>query len=85
MDVIQLDNGTGLFENVGVEGGLAPGAFESGAGLTAAATSDGRIIYDITSGALYYDADGVGGAAAIQFTTIASDVDGLSAEDFLVV
>ncbi len=85
LDLIQLDNGTGLFENVGVDGALAGGAFESGAGLTAAATTTGRIIYDIDSGALYYDADGAGGVAAIQLAVIATNVDALSAADFLVI
>jgi Ca2+-binding RTX toxin-like protein len=45
-------------------GGLAPGAFVLG---TAAQDADDRIIYDQATGNLFYDADGLGGVAAIQF------------------
>jgi Ca2+-binding RTX toxin-like protein len=51
-------------------GALSSGEFESGAGLTAAATSAGRVVYNSTSGALYYDADGTGGNAAVQIATL---------------
>ncbi len=57
---------------------------------TAALDANDHIIYDQTSGALYYDADGVGGAAQVQFATIFSNATthpgaGLTAGDFLVV
>ena len=48
---------------------------------TGAAT---RLIYNSTSGALFYDADGVGGLDAVQFATLTTH-PGLTSGDFLVV
>jgi Ca2+-binding RTX toxin-like protein len=50
-----------------VNGTLAASAFKLG---TAATTTAHRIVYDQASGALYYDADGVGGAAQVQFAKV---------------
>ncbi|MSR14691.1 MAG: hypothetical protein EXR86_09045 [Gammaproteobacteria bacterium] len=83
MDVVHLDNA--VFTALLTEGALAESMFESGAGLSAAGTSDGRIVYDTVAGGLYYDADGSGGGAAVQFAVIAAAVDGLAAADFFVV
>ena len=44
--------------------------FRSGAGITTAADADDHVIFNTSNGALYYDADGAGGAAAVQFATI---------------
>ena len=59
---------------------------------TAALDANDHIIYDQTTGALYYDADGVGGAAQVQFATLVSNATlgthpgaGLTAADFFVV
>jgi Ca2+-binding RTX toxin-like protein len=41
------------------------------------------IIYNRSSGKLYYDADGAGGAAAVQFATLSAGLD-LTAADFIV-
>ncbi|MSR13966.1 MAG: calcium-binding protein, partial [Gammaproteobacteria bacterium] len=82
MDIIHLDNA--IFTALPV-GALAASSFEAGAGLTAAATGNGRIVYDTTSGGVYYDRDGSGGVAAVQFATLASAVDGLAGVDFFVV
>ena len=49
----------------------------------AAQEADDRIIYDSNTGALFYDGDGVGGAAAIQFAVLTPGL-GLTNEDFRV-
>lgn len=61
-------------------GALGSGAFRSG---VAAADADDRIIYDSNSGALLYDADGVGGIAAVQFATLSPGL-ALTATHFTV-
>lgn len=70
-----------VFGALGPAGPLGSGAFHAG---TTAAEADDRLLYDSTSGALYYDGDGTGAMAAVQVATI----DGhpvLTAADFLVV
>ena len=49
---------------------LTPAMFRSGAGITTAADADDHVIFNTSNGALYYDADGAGGTAAVQFATI---------------
>ena len=66
-------------------GGLAGSAFAKGAGLVAAADGTDRIIYDTSTGNLYYDADGVNGAAAIKFATLTSAPADVTAANFLIV
>jgi len=61
-------------------GALAAGAFVIG---SQALQADDYIIYNSTTGALLYDADGVGGNAAVQFATLATGLS-LSAADFQV-
>lgn len=62
-------------------GALAAGAF--GIGMTAA-DADDRIFYDPTSGGLFYDADGNGAAAAVQFALLNSGLS-LTHTDFFVI
>ena len=65
-DQIELDNS--VFTAFG-EGALASSAFQSGA--TSLATGAGaRVIFNTATGALLYDADGIGGVAAVQFATV---------------
>ncbi len=78
-DTIVLENA--IFAALGV-GVLAAGAFNTGAAATQA---DDRIIFDGVSKALLYDADGVGGAAAIQFASITNLGGVLSAADFSII
>jgi hypothetical protein len=53
-------------------------------GLTSAQDADDRIVYKTTTGALFYDADGVGGAAAVQFAVLDNHA-ALTKADFVVV
>lgn len=79
-DTILLDNL--IFTALGDDGALALGAFfKSASGV--AHDEDDRIIYDTDSGALSYDADGSGQAAAIQFAQLNAHLN-LSAADFIV-
>jgi Ca2+-binding RTX toxin-like protein len=66
--------------------GLATGALRAGAFNTgsAATQADDRIIYNSATGALLFDLDGLGGAAAVQFATISAK-PALTAADFVVV
>jgi Ca2+-binding RTX toxin-like protein len=52
-------------------GDLSSNAFWSGAGIKTARDADDRFIYDTTTGALYYDADGNAlGSAAVMVATL---------------
>jgi Ca2+-binding RTX toxin-like protein len=76
---------TFLLENA-IFTALAPGVLPAAAFVigAAAADADDRIIYDSASGALSYDADGVGGAAQTQFALLASGL-ALTNDDFSVI
>lgn len=73
-----------MFSGIGATGALSAAAFVSGADLTAATTASEHIVYDTTAGMLYYDADGVGGAASVAFATLTT-APTLTAADFSVV
>jgi len=77
-DVIALENA--------IFAGLAAGNLSAAAFRVAAGAQDGddRIIYNSATGALYFDADGAGGLAAIQFAGLKSGL-ALSAADFMVI
>jgi Ca2+-binding RTX toxin-like protein len=66
-------------------GSLANSQFYADAGATAAQNVNQRIIYDTTTGALYYDADGsLSGHSAVQFAVLSTYPD-LTAGDFVLV
>ena len=79
-DTFQLDHS--VFAALTAIGALDAGAFNTG---TAATQADDRIIYNAANGALYYDADGLGGVAAIQFATLTGLVGTLTSNDFVIV
>ncbi len=62
-------------------GALSPGAFINGVQATTAAQ---HLIYNSGNGFLYYDADGVGGAAAIQIASLAKNLP-LTSLDFNLI
>lgn len=67
--------------------GLAVGTLKSAAfwaGSSAHDASD-RIIYNKTNGALFFDRDGIGGAAQVQFATLLNKPGNLAANDFVVI
>jgi Ca2+-binding RTX toxin-like protein len=78
-DTIWLDRT--IFSRLGGAGDLAPQSFYAGA--TAHDGSD-RIIYDKTTGKVYYDADGTGGDAAVQFALLDKNLT-LTASDFDII
>jgi Ca2+-binding RTX toxin-like protein len=78
-DTILLDQD--IFSSSLGLGNISAGEFVIG---TAAQDANDRIIYDSDTGALYYDSDGNGGTAAIQFATLNTGL-GLTYLDFFVV
>jgi Ca2+-binding RTX toxin-like protein len=57
--------------------------FRAGAGISTAADSNDHVIYNKTTGALYYDADGSGATPAVQFAKLSAGL-ALTHADFLV-
>ena len=66
--------------------GLSLGALNAGVFVTgsAALDADDRILYDASTGKLYFDADGNGAGAAVQFA-ILSGSPAITASDFTVI
>jgi Ca2+-binding RTX toxin-like protein len=84
LDKIQLSKAD--FGGLGPIGALGSAAFFASATATAANDADDRIVYNTTSGALYYDADGLGGQAAVQIATFGTTTHpGLVFSDFQIV
>lgn len=64
-----------IFTGLGaIVGDLTSDQFWSGAGVTKAHDLDDRIIYNSTTGALYYDADGNGKGASVQVAIIGTSI-----------
>lgn len=79
LDEIVLDRS--IFKAIGASGVMSQSKFKIGTNATDA--SD-RIIYDSATGALYYDRDGNGGAAKVQFATLSTGL-ALDGADFLII
>jgi Ca2+-binding RTX toxin-like protein len=79
-DKFALDDA--IFTGLGL-GALSANAFHTGAG---AHDADDRIIYNASTGQLFFDADGNGAGAAVQFATVSvTGAGALSASDFMVI
>jgi VCBS repeat-containing protein len=79
-DIIALDDR--IFTKLA--GSLTEAQFYAKAGATKAHDKSDRIVYDSQSGKLYYDDDGKGGHAAVQFAVL-SNKAALDFEDFVIV
>ena len=81
IDRIELDNA--VFTALSGTS-LLSAAFYAKAGATKAHDADDRIVYDKSTGKLYYDDDGKGGHAAVHFATL-SNKPTLDHGDFAIV
>ena len=81
LDTIALDHLAFAAFVQDLPGALSDSAFAIG---NAATNSNQHIIYNSSNGALYYDPDGVGGAAQVQIATITGH-PALSAADFVLI
>jgi Ca2+-binding RTX toxin-like protein len=71
---------------LGTEGQFSAGdaRFRSGAGVNSAQDSTDRVVYNTTTGQLWYDADGAGGAAASLIATL-QGAPSLAATDIFAI
>jgi Ca2+-binding RTX toxin-like protein len=81
-DTIRLENA--IFTALTTTGTLKADAFYAAAGAIAAHDASDRIVYNTSTGALYYDHDGSGGAAAVQFATLSNHA-ALTYADFAII
>ncbi|MEQ1950456.1 calcium-binding protein [Mesorhizobium sp. CN2-181] len=79
-DTIELENA--IFTKLTATGALANGNFRANAAGTALDAND-HIVYETDTGKLFYDADGNGAGAAIQFAVLSGN-PALTAADFVV-
>ena len=68
----------------GFGGALTVDMFVSGAGLATAVDADDHLIYNASTGGLFYDADGLGGTAAVKLANL-SGAPALGFADFSLV
>ncbi len=82
----RIDLSKSVFTGLGATSqALQAGEFSSGAGINAASAPSHRIIYNTTTGDLYYDRDGSALAAApVKFAVINGSPDTLDNTDFFV-
>ena len=79
-DTIQLSKS--VMSALGVKGTLSTDDFKFS---TQALDTSDRIIYNQTSGALFYDADGSGRSAALQIAILDSRPTGIDYTDFVII
>ena len=72
-----------VFAGFTATGAMSVDAFWSGAGVNAAHDATDRLIYNTTTGALWYDADGTGATAAVQVAVL-TGAPTLAFTDFLI-
>ena len=83
-DKIQLSKS--VFAAIDATVGLTKDTFYAAAGVTAGHDADDRVVYNTTTGALYYDADGSGSVAAVQIAILGTSTHPTTAyTDFAVV
>jgi Ca2+-binding RTX toxin-like protein len=80
-DVLRFDNA--VFTAIGGDGALNSAAFVAGDFTGGQDTTD-RIVYNTTTGALYYDADGSGAGVAVQVAMV-DGLPGLAETDIFVM
>ena len=81
-----LDVSLALVSGFAAKGAIQSDQFWSSALATSAHASGDRFIYNTTSGALYYDGDGIGGADAVQIANVNLAIkSAMSYHDFLIV
>jgi serralysin len=78
-DTIKLEDF--YFSNIGARGRLTTDAFRMG---SSAHDASDRVIYDSASGALFYDADGIGGAAQFRFAVLKPGLN-VTNNDFVII
>ncbi|MFM7028541.1 MAG: calcium-binding protein [Chakrabartia sp.] len=81
-DVIHLENA--IFTKLVTTGALAAANFAANATGTATDAND-YILYNTTTGALFYDADGNGAGAAVQFALIQGLTGTFAATEFVII
>ena len=84
-DTVVLD-GEEAFDAIGASGRFAAGdvRFHAAAGATGGHDADDRVVYNTTTGQLFYDADGIGGGAAELIATLQTGAT-VAATDIVVV
>jgi Ca2+-binding RTX toxin-like protein len=75
-----------VFKGLSTSGLLGTALFWSGAGVIKAHDAEDRFVYNTTTGALYYDADGTGKTAAVQVGLLGGSTHPLlTASDLMVI
>ncbi|MDD2781183.1 M10 family metallopeptidase C-terminal domain-containing protein [Sulfuricurvum sp.] len=72
-----------IFTKIGIT--LDVTEFISGNGYSKGLDTNDRVIYNTSTGALHYDADGSGAAISVQFATLSGIPTNLSYTDFVIV